>query len=88
MEEELFEQTYEEKDAVLLGSWKKSANGGSADESLIALGSGGQSVTAKATYNFRGVPDGHYEVFVKSVHSLASYRSDRVITYLTTGDHI
>ena len=86
--EDVFEKIYEEKDAVLLGNWKKSANGGSAGESAIALGSGGQSVTAKATYNFSGVPDGHYEVFVKSVHSLAGYRSDRVITYLTTGDHI
>ena len=87
-EEELFEQIYEEKDAILVGNWKKSANGGSGGESMIALGSGGQSVTAKAIFNFSGVPYGQYEVFVKSVNSLAGYRSERVLSYLTTGDHI
>ena len=84
-----FQKIFEETDALLTGSWKQSANGGSGDESIIATGSGGSSVTASATYTFSsdvGIPYGDYDLFVKSVNSNLGYRSNKVYSYIDTGD--
>jgi hypothetical protein len=85
----VFERIFEETDALLTGSWKQSANGGSAGKSLIANGSGGSSVTASLTYTFSndlGIPSGDYDLSVKSVNSNLGYRSNKVYSYIDTGD--
>jgi hypothetical protein len=84
-----FERIFEEKDAILTGSWKNSANGGSGGESIIAGGSGGSNITASARYTFsnvQGVPYGSYDMFVKSVNSKLGYRSSKVYNYIDSED--
>jgi len=74
---------YEEKDAILVGDWKKSANPSSGNFSIITKLTCNETFNAYAIYNLTTDVQGYYDVYVKGTHSNKLYRISNVECFAT-----